>query len=44
MDEEDLYDSNKKDFIDFTMSLDKIRNESFGDVFPELKDYYEKIL
>ena len=44
MNEEDLYDSNKKDFIDFTMSLDKIRNESFGDVFPELKDYYEKIL
>jgi hypothetical protein len=44
MNEEDLYDSSKKDFIDFTMSLDKIRNENFGEVFPELKDYYEKVL
>ena len=44
MNEEDLYESNKSDFVVFTTYLDKIRNENFGEVFPELKDYYEKVL
>ena len=44
MNGEDLYESNKEEFINFTAYLDKIRNENFGEVFPELKDYYEKVL
>ena len=41
MNEQDLYESNKNDFIKYTRYLDKIRNENFSETFPELKDYFE---
>lgn len=43
MNEQDLYESNKNDFIEYTKYLDKIRNESFSETFPELKDYFEVV-
>ncbi len=41
MDSHDLYEQRKRDFEKFTWYLDKIRNENFSEIFPELKDYYE---
>jgi hypothetical protein len=41
MNGEDLYESNKEDFINWTAYLDKIRNESFIETFPELNEYFD---
>jgi organic radical activating enzyme len=45
MNGEDLYESNKEDFINWTAYLDKIRNENFIKTFPELEESfgYEKV-
>ena len=41
MKSEELYETHKREFEKFTWYLDKIRRESFSDIFPELKKYYE---
>ena len=41
MNSEELYETHKTEFEKFTLYLDKIRKESFSDIFPELKKYYE---
>ena len=41
MNSEELYEKHKTEFEKFTLYLDKIRKESFSDIFPELKKYYE---
>ena len=41
MDSENLYESGKREFEKFTWYLDKIRNEKFSEIFPELKNYYD---
>jgi len=41
MNGQDLYESGKSSFINFTTYLDTIRNESFNEVFPELSNYFE---
>jgi organic radical activating enzyme len=41
MNSEELYETHKTEFEKFTSYLDKIRKESFSDIFPELKKYYE---
>ena len=40
MNGEDLYESNKEDFINWTAYLDKIRNENFTKTFPELEESF----
>ena len=41
MKSEELYETHKREFEKFTWYLDKIRRESFSEIFPELKKYYE---
>ena len=41
MKSEELYETHKTEFEKFTLYLDKIRKESFSDIFPELKKHYE---
>lgn len=41
MNDRDLYDSHKQQFIEMTNSLDSIREESFHTTFPELAKYYD---
>jgi uncharacterized Fe-S cluster-containing radical SAM superfamily protein len=41
MNSEELYETHKTEFEKFTLYLDKIRKESFSDIFPELKKHYE---
>jgi len=41
MNGEDLYESNKEDFINWTSYFDKIRSENFIKTFPELSEYFD---
>ena len=41
MNDEDLYETNREDFINFTVYFDKIRNENFIKTFPELEEYFD---
>ena len=41
MNDRNLYDSHKTEFIEMTSKLDAIRGESFSDVFPDLVKYYD---
>ncbi len=41
MNGEDLYESNKEDFINWTSYFDKIRSENFIETFPELSEYFD---
>lgn len=40
MNSKDTYEQNKNQFIQMTKSLDLIRNESFNNVFPELREFF----
>ena len=40
MNGEDLYETNKEDFINWTAYFDKIRNENFIKTFPELEEHF----